>query len=86
MEELPVEPALPADPSGVGTDPAAAPPSRVWGREDVTRQSAEADDSDKPAPWSQLAAVAGAVVVVGGLGTAFARGIQTSTPPVVEEE
>ena len=70
----------------MGTDPAAAPPSRVWGREDVTRQSAEADDSDKPAPWSQLAAVAGAVVVVGGLGTAFARGIQTSTPPVVEEE
>lgn len=84
--EEPVEPALPADPSGEGTGPANAPPSRVWGREDVTRQSTEADRPDKPAPWSQLAAVAGAVVVVGGLGTAFARGLQTSAPPVVEEE
>ncbi len=84
--EEPIETALPADPSGEGTGPANAPPSRVWGREDVTRQSAQASDSDNPAPWSQLAAVAGAVVVVGGLGTAFARGLQTSTPPVVEEE
>ncbi len=76
----------PEDGTGQATDAPNATPSRVWGREDATRQGSEAIRSDTPAPWSQLAAVAGAVVIVGGLGTAFARGLQTSTPPVVEEE
>jgi len=74
------------DGSGQATGAPNATPSRVWGREDATRQGSEAIRSDTPAPWSQLAAVAGALVIVGGLGTAFARGLQTSTPPVVEDE
>ncbi|MDO5737343.1 MAG: hypothetical protein Q4P15_12800 [Propionibacteriaceae bacterium] len=86
VEPPPTEPALPADPSGEGTDIANPPPTRVWGREDAVRQSEAADRQDTPAPWSQLAAIAGAFVVVGGLGTAFARGLHTSQPPVVEEE
>ena len=74
------------DGPGQATGAPNATPSRVWGREDATRQSSVATRSDTPAPWSQLAAVAGAAVIVGGLGTAFARGLQTSTPPVVEDE
>ena len=80
------DPPPPVEDGGQATAAVEAPPSRVWGREDVTRESVEADGPGKPAPWSQLAALAGAVVVVGGLGTAFARGLQSSQPPVVEEE
>lgn len=85
MDE-PIEDAPPEDMNGQATAATDPSPSRVWGREDVERQSAESGQPEKPAPWSQLAALAGAVVIVGGLGTAFARGLHTSQPPVVEEE
>lgn len=83
-EELPSDPPVVA--AGPATDVPAAAPSKVWGREDTTRQGMEATSQRAPAPWSRLVALAGAVVIVGGLGTAFARGLATSAPPVVEEE
>ncbi|MEO7588080.1 MAG: hypothetical protein ABIS84_08630 [Arachnia sp.] len=85
MTELPT-PTAPQTTSDQATAAANPSPSLVWGREDSKRQSVEPTRNDKPAPWSQMAAVAGAAFVVGGLGTAFARGLQTSVPPVVEDE
>lgn len=84
--EDPIDAAPPEDISGQATGAANPTPSRVWGREDVVRDSADGGTSGEPGPWSQLAVLAGAVVVVGGLGTAFARGLQMSQPPAVEEE
>ncbi|MGO1385984.1 MAG: hypothetical protein ACTHU1_14535, partial [Arachnia sp.] len=90
MPELPPieDPAIepPEEGTGQATTAPSPTPSIVWGREDATRQSSAATRAQTPAPWSQLAAVAGAMVIVGGLGTAFVRGLHTSTPPVVEEE
>ena len=74
------------DVAGQATEAPVPIETRVWGREDASRPTSEATRPEAPAPWSRLAAVAGAIVVIGGLGTAFARGMQTSAPPVVEEE